>query len=558
MKLKSNLLKSLEAKKIQKILGNTQTETIPTDDLLVDYFTRPDDYDIVFNNIPALIDGIRGTGKSMILRFFEIDELRKFQKNPKKVEILPVYFKIREHNFTFFNPDKFRRYENFVDVFRHYFNINIMIKILDVLRTKTTRKRFKTNLELFSDEFREKFSNLLINCQIDRSTADSSCFNVHSLIEFFLYMQKNIIIDLKRKSFEDVKFDKTPRFFEDIDFLFNAFEIIKVFLLENSKLILFILLDEYDKFSKDQQALINPLIKERRSCLTFKIACKSGSFFNTSYPNQTIDTIHDINWKTINRPIFSFGISKFQSYVEEIVNRRFRSIYPDFSIKEILGKSEPSKEKINKIKGSRGLGRKIDYFGAEDLIRVSSGVARHYMNLCNQILIAGITKKDSPDFSKRIQHEAIIEYSQNQVHYAQDSTEHGEDFFKLLTALSEVFRSRYALDLVHPATMSFAIRDFVSLGENSKELLKNAEREGIIFRFFRRGKDGYYTQMTYGLNGVFAPANNLLPIYPDAVQIQASVFDLILVSQKDFFKAMKISKDQESLDKYFSDEENRS
>jgi hypothetical protein len=228
----------------------------------------------------------------------------------------------------------------------------------------------------------------------------------------------------------------------------------------------------------------------------------------------------------------------------------------NFSIGTILGKSEYIKNRIKHIKETdkRG-GVKLSYFGAEDVVRVSAGVVRYYMDLCNQILSEGATNGNIERIPRGIQNNAIISYSQRQQRYAQNSV-NGEDFLKLITALTHLFHSRSLQDYVHSSTMSFNIRNYVNLSEESKQLIKNAESEGIIIRFTRQKPDNSSTQMTYGLNAVFAPAYNLLPVYPDAVQIPAEAFDLILESQPRFIKNMKLSPRPQKLDEFFEKIEN--
>ncbi|MFX1286692.1 MAG: hypothetical protein ACFFB5_23850 [Promethearchaeota archaeon] len=543
--------KKLDPNLIQQILQNTMTERIPSDTLLVEYFARPTDYDIIFNNIPAVIDGVRGTGKSMFLRFFQIAEINKLNSNQSSTTyILPIYFKTDEHVFGFIKPKYFKNYDVFVELFRSFFVIVTMEFFLNTLHLKIQSDLVKKDLPT---DLRENLINLFVKCEIAASSANDACKSLDTLVKFFVDHRESLIKELKSKRLNEKPFDKTIPFFEDFRFLFEIINILREYLFKNPNLIVYILLDEYDKLTKDQQSVINPLIKERYNYLTFKVACKSGCFYNLSYPNQTIDIFDDIYWKTINRPAFRQKPSKFQDYLQDIVNKRLRKEYPKFSIQEILGESKSLKDKIIQIKATKGRGRPIlTYYGAGDVLRVSSGVARFYMNLCNEILVEGLKDPDKPDFSENVQNDAIFKYSRSRLRYAFNSTLNGEDFFKLLSALSEVFRSRYRLDLRYPATLSFAVRDYVNLSRESKNLLKNAEREGIIFQFFRQGKDGFYNQMTYGLNGVFAPSYNLIPTYPDAVQISSKKFDLILTSQKDFLHSMKVPYDQQPLDPFLS------
>lgn len=547
---------NLDPNKIQAILQNTMTERIPNDDLLIEYFTHPTDYEIIFNNIPAVIDGVRGTGKSMFLRFFQIKGINNFNIDSTSSKILPIYFKTDEHVFGLIVPEHFNNYDVFVDLFRSYFHIITMDFFLHTLQSKINADQTTNNFSNPSEELQEKLVELLINCKIVHSTANEACKNFTNLKKFFVDHRVSLIKELKAKRLIEIPFDKTTPYFDHFHFLFEIIDIFRIYLFKNPNLIIYILLDEYDKLTKDQQSVINPLIKERCNFLTFKAACKSGCFYNLSYPNQTIDIFDDIYWKTINRPAFRQKPSKFQNYLQDIVNKRLRKEYPNFLIQEILGESMTLKDKIYKIKRTKGRGRPVlSYYGAGDVLRISSGVARFYMNICNEILVEGLKKPEKPDFSENIQNDAIVKYSRSRLRYAFNSTRYGEDFFKLLSALSEVFRSRYKLDIKYPATLSFAVRDYVNLSRKSKKLLKNAERDGIIFQFFRQGKDGFYNQMTYGLNGVFAPSYNLIPTYPDAVQISAKKFDMILTSQRNFFHAMKIPYDQQSLEPFFSGNE---
>ncbi len=543
---------SVDQEAIQNILGNTQTERIPNDDLIIDYFSRPTDYQKIFNNIPAVLDGVRGTGKSMYLRYFQIGNQLKLINQDMSLRIFPVYFKINDQFFIHFHSKNFKDINRFAEVLRHYFNLNIVLLVLNLLlknkKVMKGRSRFKTVLK-----------NFLLKNRIIPSEAESASRNLKAFKNFCENTRYNLIESLREWRLEGEKYDKCFTFFEDVDFIFEFFELIKILFFGKEPTKLFILLDEYDKLNEKQQSVINSLVKERNTNVTFKLACKTGNFHNRCFPNQSIDTIHDISWHTINQTFFSRNISEFKKYVEDIVNKRFMSLDERFSINKILGKSESIKNRLTKIKETKKRGGlKLSYFGATDVVRVSAGVVRYYMDLCNQILSEGATNGSIKSIPHQLQNNAIISYSQRQQRYAQNSV-HGEEFLKLITALTHLFRYRSLQDYVHSSTLSFNIRNLVNLNKESKMLIKNAESEGIIIRFARQEPDGHSTQMAYGLNAVYAPAYNLLPIYPDAVQISADAFDLILDSQNEFYKRMRISPQPlqlpkiQNLDKFFPD-----
>ncbi|MHA1979403.1 MAG: ORC-CDC6 family AAA ATPase, partial [Candidatus Hodarchaeales archaeon] len=278
---------AVDPKEIQNILGNTQTERIQNDNLILDYFTHPDDYQKIFNKIPAVLDGVRGTGKSMFLRYFQIGNQTKFIEEYSHWRIIPVYFQINEQFFVHFQPGNFKDQNRFAEVLRHFFHLNIILLLLDLLlKNKELAKR--------RSKFQRELKNFLLKCQILHSEADNASKNLKTFKEFCENARHNLIETLRKWRLDELKYDRCLTFFDGSSFIFDFFKLIKLFLLKNEHSSLFILLDEYDRLNEYQQSVINSLVKTRDNNVTFKLACKTGTFFKNCFPDQTIDTIHDI------------------------------------------------------------------------------------------------------------------------------------------------------------------------------------------------------------------------------------------------------------------------
>jgi len=195
------------------------------------------------------------------------------------------------------------------------------------------------------------------------------------------------------------------------------------------------------------------------------------------------------------------------------------------------------------------------YSGFSEIIDISSGIYRQLLEVCAKIVDKALASGWSPDasatISAEIQNDAIREYSDAMLdtlsQTAGDTTEllsgdvsiTSKHMVTLIESLSDLFYFRLHSKSREPEIFCIAIKDELALHPFTKSILDVAVRESILQR---RSTD--YTPKTpggpplptYMLNRRLAPRRNLGIRMQGRIEILCSDIDLAVTDRKDFMR----------------------
>ena len=195
------------------------------------------------------------------------------------------------------------------------------------------------------------------------------------------------------------------------------------------------------------------------------------------------------------------------------------------------------------------------YSGLLEIVDISSGIYRQLLEVCAKIVDKALASGWSPDasatISAEIQNDAIREYSNAMLdtlsQTAGDTTEllsgdvsiTSKHMVTLIESLSDLFYFRLHSKSREPEIFCIAIKDELALHPFAKSILDVAVRESILQR---RSTD--YTPKTpggpplptYMLNRRLAPRRNLGVRMQGRIEIISSDIDLAATDRKEFMK----------------------
>jgi len=159
----------MEGSKIKNPFEVIRTEEFNNDyELITTLFQEPSEFDKILGRGNVIMEGARGSGKTMILKYLSIEaqiaELERESKTPSSYDknFVGVYLRIDAGPFKPFINDPKRKEEMEV-LFAHYFNMLVCERIFKSLIFASERKVFKMDLETEGTIVRKIVNRLKIN-----------------------------------------------------------------------------------------------------------------------------------------------------------------------------------------------------------------------------------------------------------------------------------------------------------------------------------------------------------------------------------------------------------
>ncbi len=376
------------------------------EDIIKKYFIPPTDYiRMVEPGSNTIIEGHRGSGKSWLLRYLSIILNQSDENLAFYIKCLPEAFYATEKEFE--DDIKWARF------FQHYFNLFLMTHIC----------------ELMEDEL----------------SFDNSNEIAHSIGKIFHLENVNSLDSLCDLLYSEMDLCTTGQY----DHLTLTGPLVLLHSLKKLHNILqfqnvYILLDEFDNLSTDQQRVINTTLRSRNAPLqynfhlNYKIGVKSGSMCYHDTNNKILRKYHDYYPVSLDR----FTIKdreKYISFLKNVANRRLDEEEFNINNIEVL---LPSKN-YESIEEPLSIG--MDYSGFRNYAYLSSGIVRDFVSLVKDTLYYAF-----PDISqKKVELNPIPCNAQNHVvkiksvlHYMQsnEDIENPEHVRRLIDALGELFK----------------------------------------------------------------------------------------------------------------------
>lgn len=318
-------------------------------------FVKPIDFSTIISPGNVVIEGHRGSGKSMILQYLNYPSLHERQE---KSGYVGFYVKLQV-SFVDTVKREGMETEEWKRFFLHYFNLilgeSILITLRDLLREEIIS--FTNIGEFVQRVLFTHFPGLSIQTEKMNSLKD--------LVDVFTRERNRYAVSPR------------PLPYLSAHFIYDFIKLLEEYVDEFQHKYFYMLIDEYDKLDEDQQKVINIYIADRGAPIIHKVSFKVAvKLFEMSYETiarKILDPVDDYQWVPLDR----FDTEKeieFKEKLIEIGNTRLRFYrYKNESLADLLPSEEPSFEKM-------------DYSGLENILTLSSFLVRDFLELTKDMI----------------------------------------------------------------------------------------------------------------------------------------------------------------------------
>lgn len=504
-----------------------------------------------YYSVPAIghtfINGSRGSGKSMIFRFMSPDcQMLSTGKGINELDYLAVHIPIKRGSIDKTELTLLKNKHGDAILNEHLMTVTFSLKVFQCFKNLPHAKTAE-NLHGFKS-FYKKFLDTLENS--GWSTAESKIEH-HSIDEVF----ESIISILEKvdKKFLNDYIRKLIGTLDPIPYsgpICTFWEFLYPLLIEFRKLVnnrpIYLLLDDADNLSLIQVKILNTWVSYRTTNdVSFKISTQLKYPTYRTVNDSRIDTPHDYAEINISE-IYTSNRGLFKSRVKEVVEKRLNKYgFEGITAEEFFPPDEDQEnairtlyEKYSKehdkdyayrysrpdfMKSLKGNLHTYSYSGFNQLVNISSGVMRNFIDFSHKMCSAEFTKAGTNDIRfirSGIQDDEIKKYSrwffdENFDHYARDQDNTREDNSKfsklrnLIKAFGESFHVILFSEHSERRVFSFALQNEPDL--ETAEILDLGVQLGYFHKSAIGNKLGTGRSKLYILNRLLAPYFKLDP-----------------------------------------------
>ena len=311
------------------------------------YFVEPLEFQrIIETGTNTIIEGDRGSGKSMMLRYISLEtQLSLPDSISFKNDFLGFYIKM-EPGLVSTAVRKNQDNEQWKTFFIHFFNLLISERIVEIL--KLCKRK---SLLLAKPEDEKKFCEFIEFRLLDFQKSQSN--NLEDLLTF-------IRTDRERMATIDKRHLVTNRTstrysYELVEKLWDYNQIF-------SEKQIYFLCDEVDNLTSDQMKVFVLFLRSRDSPISYKIGAKTDSLVLTDLDGKELQLTHDYEHVYCDRFV-SEQRREVIGFFENLSNTRLIENYR-IQIRELLPYNESDK-----------------YSGFDNYCYLSSGIVRSYITL---------------------------------------------------------------------------------------------------------------------------------------------------------------------------------
>lgn len=530
----------------------TSPEAIPAKDIIDLFVPVFSEYLNVPNVGHTFINGPRGSGKSMIFRYMSPD-CQSIVQNKKinELDYFGIHIPIKEGQIDKTDLSLLNGKHGEILLNEHFMVLNMSIKVFEKL-AETEFENSESNIKSLESFFNTTFLELL---KYARWNNEYSLTDKTSCSKIFTQMMK-ICSEMNR----DFSYDFIPSLFtakgNHVSYsgpicLFNDFlmEILRgiqgLDFMPNAPI--YLLIDDADNLNHIQTKVLNSWVSTRTSkTVSFKISTqlKYKTFKTTN--NSRIDTPHDYSEINIS-DIYTSKKGLYKDRIKEAIERRLRKFgYPkELKAEDFFPKDDAQESKIEKLfkkykeqkdydfayryarpdymKSLKGNLNTYSYAGFNNLVNISSGIMRHYIDFAHKMFTHqnSISGENPIEFiSPSVQNQEIKEYSDwffdenfTRLRGDEDNTEDEiNDFDKLrnlLEALGQTFHLILFSDAKERRVFSFALQD--DPNEKLRKVLQLGVENGYFHKSLIGNKMGTGKAQLYIFNRLLAPHFKLDP-----------------------------------------------
>ena len=509
------------------------------------------------------IHGHRGCGKSMMLRLMAPDcKMLELNSGLKELPYLGLYASIKSTDLDIAEFERIKNQFAGLVLAEHSLCLFVASKALQSLRDHCGNlfKKDEERIEIINFLSKTIFNRL--NCEAETHTQDAISAAI-------------VAIDTKYNEFMDYmrQLSLTESYLPFVgkvvgyrDFLFPFCSGLTSLSFFPSGKPTYILLDDADNLNHIQTQVLNTWVSYRTDAkLSFKISTQLGYKHHRTSANQRIECPHDykeVNISTIYTG--SSGKGTYPSWVEEIVTKRLIENGIDSNARDFFPVAKEQEDEIEKIKselklkwetegrgyrpgddatryarpdyikslgGTSKQGRTYLYAGFEQLVHISSGIIRYFLEAAatmyadesKELLSKGRENTQVCFIKPRIQDQVLrdradalmIDSLDQLVDEASEAASHGEsknDFKKLrnlIQSLGGIFQQLLMSDRSERRVFSIALSDLPS--DEVMRILKLGVRHGFLYEGTIGAKDGRGRTRRFVLTRRLAPMYKLDP-----------------------------------------------
>ncbi|MBO4875643.1 MAG: hypothetical protein J5542_10100 [Bacteroidales bacterium] len=326
--------------KLDQLFGSYKAEWLKSD--IFKFFTEPYYFSALKSNSPGVLQGGRGTGKTTVLRGlsyigqYEIlnSKICDFDKN----KFIGIYYRANTNHVRAFTGKGVSK-EKWIAIFEHYFNLIICWEMLHFID-------WHRNLRNDDEELSEYACNLIAS-SLNLSEIANDFTGLLHIIETAMYKFQADVNNVADGNMPKLSMAGVP-----IDIVAKQTQNLRQF----KDKVYYLLIDEYENFTDDQQECINTLIKHVPDSYTIKIGVREmGWRVKTTHNNmESLNDPADYRLTKIEESFTdSQSADRFEEFARSVCNLRLVKLMdddsPNYDIKRALvGISiEEEAEKLN-------------------------------------------------------------------------------------------------------------------------------------------------------------------------------------------------------------------
>lgn len=511
----------------------------------------------------AFLNGSRGSGKSMIFRFLEPDcQCIELNKTVQELPFFSVYVPIKNTELKLTELARLeKKHANFVlneHFMTTYIGAKIFSSILKAPLDETNNEYAKATCFMYEN----LFCNLMRQAgwvddlpALEGSNGLKDCLKTMMEVMNNAYVQ--VISYLRRLSFSDEILAYSGALFGYHDFLVPLMkELKKLPFMPDGPL--FLLIDDADNLSLTQTMILNSWVSYRTSAdISLKISTQLTYKTYVTMSRQRIDAPHDYSEVNISE-IYTSQKDQYRDRVKKIIEKRFAIHGIESSPSEFFPPYEKQERQIDKIakklkedweekttgkghrpgddalryarpiymtglEGTRKSGSKYMYAGFDQLVHLTSGVIRYFLEPAS--LMYGEERARNPEepvkFIRPAIQDKISRQQANNFLFSEfdkilkDESIHGapsdnpKKLRNLISALGGMFHEILKSDRSERKVFSIAFSD------QPEDCIIDVLNLGVKYGYFQRSsignKEGTGRTEMYILSRRLAPAFKLDP-----------------------------------------------
>ncbi|KDE41403.1 hypothetical protein ADINL_0083 [Nitrincola lacisaponensis] len=525
----------------------------------------------------VFLHGHRGSGKSMMFRRLAPDCQSLLQSKPvSDLNFFGVYVSIKKTDIDLIDYSVIDNPTAKSIISEHVLVCFLISKLLSAIKNHCQLSKSSSDGAI-KNFFKKDFLDLLLNSGYEdnfKSNLDD-IENEYNLLDFIIKKVDDLFIyhvRYLRKLLAGLgqHLEYSGPLLGYYDFFIPVIEKIKALpFMPNGPI--YILIDDVDNLNIAQTKVLNTWVSYRTTdVVSFKLATQMNYKTLSTTSGRRIETPHDYKEIYYSNVYTGSKKEKYPDWVREITAKRLQSFYKkkfgyldkidpekyfpvdkkqqlaidEIAEKYLTGELETKgfrkaddayryarPDYIVSLGGSRKSGSTYKYAGFQQLVHISSGVIRHFLEPASKMF--ALQERDAKNElfleispsnqNKVIREEAdkLLFTQMDKIIHDMDNAEEEENDARrnsiqklrnLITSIGSLFYSAMKSDKSERRVFSFALSDPENLSKELKSILDMGVQEGFLYETFIGTKEGIGRTRLYVLTRRLAPIFKLDPI----------------------------------------------